>query len=123
METICHLFEYANGYGNRRKYPIRLMLNAIFYLVKTGCQWRQLPKDFPYWKSVYSYYRRLCQQGVWEQALDELNQKHRQKKGKKLKPSYAIIDAQSVKTVFGGEQRGFDGGKKSERSQTAHWGG
>lgn len=115
-ELIRHHFEFSNGYGNRRKNPIRLVINAILYVVKTGCQWRQLPNDFPNWKSVYSDYMRWCKRGVWEKALDEINQLHRQKKGRNSKPTYAIIDSQSVKTVSSGNRRGYDGGKKSERS-------
>mgnify|MGYP001135829860 CR=1 FL=1 len=65
-ETIRPWLEYTNGYGNRRQHPLRLMINAILYRVKTGCQWRQLPHDFPNWKSVYSYDLRLCRRGAWE---------------------------------------------------------
>ncbi|MBI1387174.1 MAG: transposase [bacterium] len=109
---IRHHFEYENGYGNRRKHPIRTMLNAIFYVAKTGCQWRMLPKDFPPWTSVYTYYRRLCQRGTWEQVLDELNRLHRVQQGLSESPSFAIVDSQSVKSAGKGSKRGFDGGKK-----------
>jgi len=80
-ELIRSHFEYSNGYGNRRKHAIHDMINAIFYVVKTGCQWRQLPTNFLNWKSVHSYYSRLCKRGIWETALDELNRKNRTKKG------------------------------------------
>lgn len=116
FELIRHHFEFRNGYGNRRKISIREVINAILYVVKTGCQWRQLPNDFPNWKSVYSNYKRWCEREIWEKALDEINEWHRRKKGRKPKPTYSIIDAQSIKTVSGGAQRGYDGGKKSERS-------
>ena len=118
-ETIRLHFEYRNGYGNRRKHPIRTMLNAIFYVIKTGCQWRMLPKEFPPWQSVYAYYRRLCQAGRWEKALDDLNRLDRLRRGREPSPSYAIVDSQSVKTVYRGSKRGFDGGKKSKGAQTA----
>ena len=116
FELIHHHFDYSNGYGNRRKIPLHRVINAILYVVKTGCQWRQLPNDFPNWKSVYSNYMRWCERGVWEKALDEINEFHRKKKGRKAKPTYVIIDSQSTKTVSGGEHRGYDGGKKNKRS-------
>lgn len=119
-EAIRPWLEYTNGYGNRRKHSLRVMINAILYLVKTGCQWRQLPHDFPNWKSVYSYYMRLCRRGAWEKILDEINRRHRVQQGRHPDPSYVIIDSQSVKTVSGGDQRGFDGGKKGEGAKTAH---
>ena len=90
------------------------MLNAIFYVIKTGCQWRMLPKEFPPWSSVYSYYRRLCEREVWEKVLDDLNRISRERQERNPSPSYAIVDSQSVKTVYRGSERGFDGGKKGE---------
>lgn len=119
-DAIRHHFEYENGYGNRRKHSPRIMLNAILYLVKSGCQWRMLPKEFPPWKSVYTYYRRLCLRGTWEAALDELNQVSRQRSGRSALPTQAIVDSQSVKTIYRGAERGYDGGKKSERKKTSY---
>lgn len=110
---IQHYFEYGNGYGHRAKYPRKVMINSILYVVKTGCQWRSLPKDFPNWKTVYTYFRRLCLAGVWEKVLADLVKVKRVKQGRSEHPSMLIIDAQSVKTSGKGEQRGFDGGKKS----------
>ena len=69
-EIIRSNFEYENGYGNRRVHSIQVMINAINYGVKTGCLRRQIPNDFLHWKSVYSYYARLCKKGIWEKALD-----------------------------------------------------
>lgn len=119
-ELIRPYVEYSNGYGNRRKHPIREVLNAILYLNKTGCQWRNLPTDFPYWKTVHTYYSRLCERGKWEEILDALNKMSRQKKGRNETPTLAIVDAQSVKTTAHGNRRGYDGGKKSERTETLH---
>ena len=119
-KLIKDFFIYKNGYGNRRKHSQRILLNAIFYVVKSGCQWRMLPSDFPSWKTVYTYYSRLCHRGIWEKVLDKLNQLNRVKKGKNRGPTYALIDSQSVKTVYNGKKRGFDGGKKNKRKKETH---
>ena len=55
-ESIRHHFEFKNGYGNRAIHPRLSLVNAILYVVKTGCQWRMLPKDYPPWKTVYGYF-------------------------------------------------------------------
>jgi putative transposase len=97
----------------KRKYTCRLLLNAIFYLVKTGCQWRMLPHDFPKWQSVYFYFSRWKRNGTFEQIQQALVEKERVRMGKNTAPTVGIIDAQSVKTTLvGGEARGFDAGKK-----------
>jgi putative transposase len=111
---VKHFFEFNNGYGNRAKYAEKTKVNAILYVVKSGCQWRMLPKNFPPWKTVYSYYRRLCLSGVWEKVIDYLNQQKRIREGRSKDPSYAIVDSQSVKTQYKGPERGFDGGKKNK---------
>jgi putative transposase len=69
-------------------------------------------KDFPPWKTVYDHFKKWNKKGVWEKTLDEVNRLHREKEGKEPCPSYGIIDAQSVKTQYASEERGFDGGKK-----------
>lgn len=98
--------------GYRSMDEKREQVNAVLYLVKTGCQWRNLPKDFPNWKTVYSFYRRACYNGTWDKIQRELVKKTRRANGKNESPAYALIDSQSVKTAYGNERRGYDGGKK-----------
>ena len=90
----------------------REQINAVFYFVKTGCQWRNLPKDFPNWKTVYSFYRRACLNGTWDKIQRELVKKVRVASGRKEEPTYALIDSQSAKTTAANDNRGYDGGKK-----------
>jgi len=97
----------------KRKYSYREILNAILYLVKTGCQWRMLPHDFPKWQTVYFYYSRWKRDGTLEQIQQALVEKIRKQQGRHVSPTIGIIDAQSVKTTLvAGEARGFDAGKK-----------
>lgn len=112
-DVIKHHFSTGN-YGNRAIHSRLSLVNGILYVVKTGCQWRMLPKDFPPWKTVYGYFRRLSQLGIWEKVLEDLVKMKRLKTGRNEHPSMLIIDAQSVKTAGKGEQRGFDGGKKGQ---------
>ena len=89
-------------------------MNAVLYPVKTGCQWRNLPKDFPNWKAVSMFYYRAQKKGIWEEILKMLVKKSRKDAGRNEEPSYALIDSQSVKTTSASENRGYDGGKKQK---------
>ena len=96
-----------------RKYDLREIVNGIIYLVKTGCQWRMLPGDFPPWKVVYYYFYTWKKNGILEAMHESLVEKVRVSAGKKEEPTVGIIDAQSVKnTLVSAENKGFDAGKK-----------
>lgn len=96
-----------------RKYDLREVVNAILYLVKTGCQWRMLPGDFPKWTIVYYYFSVWKKNETLEQIHESLVEKIRKKHGKNEEPSVGIIDAQSVKsTLVSSQDKGFDAGKK-----------
>lgn len=94
------------------------MVNAVMYLVKTGCQWRNLPKDFPNWKAVSMLYYRAQKKGIWDEILKMLVKKTRKANGRNDDPTYALIDSQSVKMVYNSEKRGFDGGKNKRTKET-----
>ena len=94
------------------KWSKRELTDAVLYFVKTGCQWRHLPHDFPPYSTVHSFYRRARISGLWDRILQHMVVKTREVAGRKEEPSYGIIDSQSVKTVAASEKRGIDGGKK-----------
>ena len=98
--------------GNKSKWTKGELINAVLYLVDSGCKWRQLPHDFPLYTTVLNFYRKAVRKGLWDKILKMLVQKTRKTSGKSEKPTYALIDSQSVKTVYNSEKRGFDGGKK-----------
>ncbi len=104
-----------SGKGKRGR-PIkndrRSVVNAIFYVVRSGCAWRLLPSDFPYWQTVYGYYRQWSQDWTWIFIHDTLRDWLRKTEGRNVAPTAAIVDSQSVKTPDQAGERGYDAGKK-----------
>jgi transposase len=93
-------------------HSLKLVVEAIFYLTKNGSNWRDIPKGFPAWQTVYWYFRKWSKDGTWELIANELTLLCRQNAGKQPVPTVAIIDAQSVKnSATATDHIGFDGGK------------
>lgn len=112
-DLVKDLFQHR-GPGIPGQEDRRELLNACVYLVRTGCSWRMLPKHFPYWQNVYGYFRRWADAGVFEQMHDRLRAMWREREGRSVSPTGAVIDSQSVKTTEQGGPRGFDAGKKTK---------
>jgi transposase len=96
----------------------REIVNAILYVLRSGCPWRLLPYEFPAWQTVYYSFRRWQREGVWEQILQSLRMQVRTRQGRNAEPSAAIIDSQSIKTsAVRGPEKGYDAGKKNLGTQ------
>jgi len=100
--------------GRIPKHPFRDVVDAILYLDRCGCSWRQLPVDFPPWQTVYGWFQRWKQRGVTERILDELREQIRLAEGREPEPSAGVIDSQSVRAAdtVSRDTRGYDAGKK-----------
>jgi putative transposase len=101
------------GKPGRPPYNQRQLVNAVRYVVKTGCQWRQLPSDFGCWQTVYGYFNRWSQTKVWQDIMDQLTALERSRQQRHPEPTAGCIDSQSVKTAMQPtDEVGFDGNKK-----------
>ena len=104
--------ERHDGRGRPRTVERREVVNAILYVLRTGCQWRYLPEGFPTWNTGYWYFARWTDDGTWERVNDQLRRQWRTQIGRDAEPSAAIIDSQSVKTT---EKGGTEASRPARR--------
>ncbi|MDJ1506962.1 IS5 family transposase [Xanthocytophaga agilis] len=112
-DTQWQFIEQILKEKRKRKHSLRLVVNGLLYILRTGCQWRNLTNMYPCWQVVYYYFRKWQRNGTLERLNSELNKHERKRQGKEETPSLICIDSQSVKSVsFVVEEKGIDGNKK-----------
>ena len=109
---VKDVFDNDGGRGKPPQYPRRLLVDACCYVVRTGGSWRMLPKEFPPWQNVYRTFRRWTEQGKFEQMHDVLRAQWREREGREVSPTAAVLDAQSTRSSPQGGESGYDAGKK-----------
>jgi putative transposase len=111
-DIIQEFIPPAKSGGRPRSLDMRMVVNAILYVVVGGIQWRMLPREYPKWQSVYGYFRDWKHVGIWRRIHDTLRAKLRQRSGRHKHPTAGCLDSQSVKTTSVPGPRGFDKGKR-----------
>src|SRR5665213_1853864 len=114
-ELIADLVPTYSGdgrMGRPTKWAKRDIVNGIFYVAATGCQWRALPSCYPHWNTVHRYHVRWSENGVWERVCERLSEQVREREGREAEPSAGIIDARSVRgaSTVTSPTRGYDAG-------------
>jgi len=104
--------KWRPGGPGRTPCDLRIVINGILYLTKTGCQWRMLPRDFGNCKTVNGYFNAWRKKGIWQQIQEAMTQKERLRQGRKPIASAGCVDSQSVKAATQKESKGYDAGKK-----------
>ena len=120
------IFEkFPEIFKTKSKADIFEILNAVFFLIKTGCQWKLLPNEFPRWRTVYEFYRKWISTGFFDRLSRELNFVARDRQRKSTLPTVAVVDSQSIRTGLPHSIKGVDGGKKIKGFYTPqkelHW--
>jgi transposase len=112
LEPLMPVRDQAKG-GAPRKYGDRLVLNGIFFVLRSGCQWRMIPRDLLPWDAAYRWYAAWRADGTWDLIHDALRAQVRVADGRDPAPSAGVLDAQSILTGEGGQARGYDAGKRT----------
>ena len=115
--VVEDLLPTRSGPGRPHTVDLREVVNGLMYVTRTGCQWRLVPHEFPFWGTVRYYFDKWTRDGTWIRVNDALRRQVRQQAGRDPEPSGGIMDNQSVKTTEAGGARGFDAFKKSHGAQ------